>query len=70
VLGALALGGALPAGALIAFLTLPRAIDVTRIVLRRDEARALNTALRQTAGLHLQFGLLLSAALLASTLLT
>jgi 1,4-dihydroxy-2-naphthoate octaprenyltransferase len=70
VLAALALGGALPAGALIAFLTLPRAIEITRIILRRDEARALNAALRQTAGLHLQFGLLVSAALLASALFT
>ena len=67
-LAALALGGTLPAGALIAFLTLPRAIEVTGIIWRRDEARALNAALRQTAGLHLQFGLLVSAALLASAL--
>jgi 1,4-dihydroxy-2-naphthoate octaprenyltransferase len=67
VIALIALGGVVPAGALIVFLTLPRAVDVTRIVLRRDEARALNTALRQTAGIHLQFGLLLSAVLLAST---
>ena len=56
----------MPAGALIVFLTIPRAIEVTRIVLQRDEARFLNAALRQTAGIHLQVGLLLSAVLLAS----
>jgi 1,4-dihydroxy-2-naphthoate polyprenyltransferase len=60
----IAIGGALPAGALIVFLTLPRAIEVAKIVLRRNEARALNAALRQTAGLHLQFGMILSAVLL------
>jgi 1,4-dihydroxy-2-naphthoate octaprenyltransferase len=69
VLALIALGGVLPAGVLIVFLTLPRAVSVTRIILRRDEARALNVALRQTAGLHLQFGLLLSAVLLASVAL-
>jgi 1,4-dihydroxy-2-naphthoate octaprenyltransferase len=62
----IALGGILPAGALIVFLTLPRAIEVATIILRRNEARALNAALRQTAGLHLQVGLLLSAVLLVS----
>lgn len=68
VLALIAVGGAIPAGALVVFLTLPRAIEVARIVLERDEARALNTALRQTAGIHLQFGLLLSAVLLVSAL--
>ena len=66
VIGLIALGGLIPAGALIVFLTLPRAIEVTRIILKRDEARFLNAALRQTAGIHLQFGLLLSAVLLAT----
>lgn len=65
----IAVWGFLPAGALIVFLTLPRALEVARIVLRRDEARALNAALRQTAGLHLQFGMLLSGVLLVSTLI-
>ena len=63
VVGLIALGGVIPAGALVVFLTLPRAIEVTRIILKRDEARALNTALRKTAGLHLQFGVLLSVVL-------
>lgn len=65
----IALWGFVPAGALIVFLTLPRALDVARIVVQRDEARALNAALRQTAGLHLQFGMLLSGVLLVSTLI-
>jgi 1,4-dihydroxy-2-naphthoate octaprenyltransferase len=66
VIGLIALGGVIPAGTLIVFLTLPRAIEVTRIVLQRDEARFLNAALRQTAGIHLQFGMILSAVLLAT----
>lgn len=61
-----ALGGVTSAGLLLVFLTLPRAITVIRTVLQRDEARALNYVLRQTAGLHLQFGLLVSAVLLVS----
>lgn len=62
----IAVGGAIPTLALITFVTLPRAIEVLQIVLHRDEARMLNAALRLTAGLHLRFGLLLSAALLAT----
>jgi hypothetical protein len=34
--------------------------------LHRDEARMLNAALRMTAGLHLRFGLLVSAAILVT----
>jgi 1,4-dihydroxy-2-naphthoate octaprenyltransferase len=68
VLALIALGGIVPAGVLIVFLTIPRAIEVTRIILERDEARFLNAALRQTAGIHLQFGLLLSAVLLVQAI--
>jgi 1,4-dihydroxy-2-naphthoate octaprenyltransferase len=68
VLALIAIGGIVPAGALIVFLTIPRAIEVTRIILERDEARFLNAALRQTAGIHLQFGLLLSAVLLVQAI--
>lgn len=64
VLAVITLGGVLPALVLIAFVTIPRAIETARIVLHRDEARLLNAALRMTAGLHLRFGLLMSAALL------
>ena len=62
----IAAGGIVPAGVLVVFLTLPRAIELARIILQRDEARAMNAALRQTAGLHLQFGLLIAAVLFAS----
>lgn len=62
----IAAGGIVPAGVLVVFLTLPRAIELARIILQLDEARALNAALRQTAGLHLQFGLLIAAVLFAS----
>jgi 1,4-dihydroxy-2-naphthoate octaprenyltransferase len=66
VLGLIVLQGVMPALVLIAFITLPRAIEVLRIVLHRDEARMLNAALRMTAGLHLRFGLLVSAAILVT----
>jgi hypothetical protein len=36
--------------------------------MQRNEARALNTALRKTAGLHLQFGMLIAGVLLAASL--
>lgn len=70
VLGMIALGGIVPLGVLIAFLTLPRAVELVRIVRQRSEARALNTALRKTAGLHLQFGGLLAVVLLVAAVLT
>ena len=65
-LGLIALFGIAPVGLIIVFLTLPRAIELARIVSRRAEARTLNSVLRRTAGLHLQFGLLISGVLLAS----
>ena len=65
-LAAIALVGIAPVGIVSVFLTLPRAIELARIVSQRAEARTLNAVLRRTAGLHLQFGLLISAALLAS----
>jgi 1,4-dihydroxy-2-naphthoate octaprenyltransferase len=68
VLGAIALGGLVPLGVLVAFITFPKAVELARLVRQRDEARALNTALRKTAGLHLQFGMLIAGVLLASTL--
>ncbi|HEX2281337.1 MAG TPA: 1,4-dihydroxy-2-naphthoate octaprenyltransferase, partial [Thermomicrobiales bacterium] len=66
VLGMIAAVGIAPVGVAIVFLTLPRAVELIRIVSRRAEARTLNAVLRRTAGLHLQFGLLVSAVLLAS----
>lgn len=63
-----AVGGLLPAGLLVVFLTLPRAIELVRIVSRRDDAGMLNNALRLTAGLHLQFGALMSLVLLVAAI--
>lgn len=68
VLGAIALGGLVPLGVLVAFVTFPKAVELVRLVVLRDEARALNTALRKTAGLHLQFGMLIAGVLLAASL--
>jgi 1,4-dihydroxy-2-naphthoate octaprenyltransferase len=68
VLGAIALGGWVPLGVLVAFITFPKAVELVRLVMQRDEARALNTALRKTAGLHLQFGMLIAGVLLVSSL--
>ncbi|HLT20712.1 MAG TPA: 1,4-dihydroxy-2-naphthoate octaprenyltransferase [Thermomicrobiales bacterium] len=66
VLGALTLGGAIPLGALLVFLTLPKAIELIRVVRYRTSAAALNLLLRKTAGLHLQFGTLLAGVLLVA----
>lgn len=65
-LAAIALYGLLPVGLIIVFLTVPRAIELVRIISQRHEARSLNAVLRRTAGLHLQFGLLIAGVLLAS----
>jgi 1,4-dihydroxy-2-naphthoate octaprenyltransferase len=66
VLGAITLGGAVPLGTLLVFLTLPRAIELVRVVRNRTSSAALNLALRKTAGLHLQFGSLLAGVLLVA----
>ena len=66
VLGIIILGGAVPLGALLVFLTLPKAIELVRVVRTRTSAAALNLALRKTAGLHLQFGGLLAGVLLVA----
>src|SRR5690606_5683592 len=63
-----ALGGLLPAGLLIVFLTIPRAIELVRIVMPRQDVSTLNPALRKTAGLHLQFGALMSVVLLVAAI--
>ncbi|MFW6074541.1 MAG: 1,4-dihydroxy-2-naphthoate octaprenyltransferase [Chloroflexota bacterium] len=69
IIGATSLVGLLPLGVLVVFLTLPKAVEVVRTVRLRQEGRALNTALRKTAGLHLQFGGLLAAVLLVAAVL-
>ncbi len=66
VLGFITLGGLIPASALLVFLTLPKAIELVRVVRNRTSPAALNLALRKTAGLHLQFGSLLSGVLLVA----
>ncbi len=68
IVALVAVGGLLPAGLLVVFLTLPRAIELVRLVSRREDAGVLNTALRLTAGLHLQFGALMSLVLLVAAI--
>lgn len=70
ILAALLVGGWVPIGAALAFLTVPRAIELVRLVSQRTEARSLNTALRKTAGLHLQFGSLLALVLLVTAIVS
>jgi 1,4-dihydroxy-2-naphthoate polyprenyltransferase len=57
------LAGTASAWAMLPWLTLPLAIRLVRQVWK-EEGPALNLALRRTAGLHLSFGILLSAGLL------
>ena len=57
------LAGAATAWAMLPWLTIPLAIGLVRGVWRGQGA-ALNLALRQTAGLHLCFGILLAAGLI------
>ena len=45
-------------------LSAPAAFGLVRLVFSAAEGRALNVALRKTAGLHLRFGLLMTAGLL------
>jgi len=57
------LAGAATAWAMLPWLTIPLAIRLVRDIWR-GEGAALNLALRQTAGLHLCFGILLAAGLI------
>jgi len=50
--------------ALIVFVTLPRALDQIRIVMRESEPKKLNLALFRSVQLHMEFGLLMIAAFL------
>ena len=58
------LAHAIPWIALIVFITVPRAIDQIRIVMRESEPRKLNLALFRSVQLHMEFGLLMIAAFL------
>ena len=54
----------LPWVALAAFITVPRALDQVRIVMRETEPKRLNLALMRSVQLHMEFGLLLIVAFL------
>jgi 1,4-dihydroxy-2-naphthoate octaprenyltransferase len=60
--------GALPWVALAALLTVPRAIDQLRIVMRESEPRKLNLALLRSVQLHMEFGLLMFLAFVVAAL--
>jgi 1,4-dihydroxy-2-naphthoate polyprenyltransferase len=55
--------------ALIVFITVPRALDQIRIVMRESEPKKLNLALFRSVQLHMEFGLLMIAAFLVAALL-
>ena len=54
--------------AVLACLTLPTAARLVRMLQRAQDPQGLNVVLRRTAGLHLRFGLLLTAGLLLGAL--
>jgi 1,4-dihydroxy-2-naphthoate octaprenyltransferase len=54
---------------LATLITLPTAIDLIKSERQAADAPQLNRVLRRSAGLHLRFGLLLTAGLLVRTLL-
>jgi len=55
--------------ALIVFVTVPRALDQVRIVMRETEPKKLNLALFRSVQLHMEFGLLMIAAFLIAALM-
>jgi 1,4-dihydroxy-2-naphthoate octaprenyltransferase len=61
--------GVAPWPALVAFLTLPAAVQAVRLAWRTTNPRALNFVLVRTAMLHTRFGLLLAAGLAAGLVL-
>ena len=61
---AVVLAHTLPWIALIVFITVPRALDQIRIVMRESEPKKLNLALFRSVQLHMEFGLLMIAAFL------
>ncbi|MCS7061711.1 MAG: 1,4-dihydroxy-2-naphthoate octaprenyltransferase [Anaerolineae bacterium] len=54
--------GALPPSALVVGILLPQLYSLIHIAFSREDMPSLNTVLRQTAALHLRFGLLLAAS--------
>jgi 1,4-dihydroxy-2-naphthoate octaprenyltransferase len=65
VAAALWLGGANSAWAMLPWLTVPLGLRLVREVWRSEGGAALNRMLRQTAGLHLIFGILLAMSFVA-----
>jgi 1,4-dihydroxy-2-naphthoate octaprenyltransferase len=65
VAAALWLGGANSAWAMLPWLTVPLGLRLVREVWRSEGGAALNRTLRQTAGLHLIFGILLAMSFVA-----
>ena len=63
------LAHAIPWIALIVFITVPRALDQIRIVMRESEPKKLNLALFRSVQLHMEFGLLMIAAFLVAALM-
>ncbi len=61
-----AASGALPWPALIALATIPAAVPIVKVVAAGGNPRKLNLALIKTAGLHMLFGVLMAAGLLAN----
>jgi 1,4-dihydroxy-2-naphthoate octaprenyltransferase len=66
---AMVLAGVAPWPALIAFVTLPFAVQAVRLAVRTTNPRALNFVILRTAMLHTRFGLLLAAGLAAGLLI-
>jgi 1,4-dihydroxy-2-naphthoate octaprenyltransferase len=58
--------GLAPPWVLVVFLCLPKAFSLARMVAQYAERSSVNRALRGTAGLHLQFGMLMVAGLVVS----
>jgi 1,4-dihydroxy-2-naphthoate octaprenyltransferase len=59
----------IPWTALLVFITIPRALDQIRIVMRESEPKKLNLALFRSVQLHMEFGLLMIVAFLVAALM-
>ncbi|MDB5107115.1 MAG: 1,4-dihydroxy-2-naphthoate octaprenyltransferase, partial [Candidatus Binatus sp.] len=57
----------IPWTALLVFITVPRALDQIRIVMRESDPKKLNLALFRSVQLHMEFGLLMIVAFLIAT---
>lgn len=63
------IAGILPLATLITLLTFPTALSTMRGIASGERGPSLNIYLKKTAGLHLQFGLLLTTAIITTALL-